>query len=482
MSREQVQGYSLSAQRRLIAAEVARRGHEIVAEFSDEGKSAHHDSLAKRPGLRGAIAAVKAGLADGIIVHKPDRLARNLQVLLMILSELGGGVLAVEGDFDYTSPEGKFRAHLLGSVAQLYSDNLSREVRKGKDERRRQGYWNGRLPFGLRKQDGDEHGRMVPVRDDVPVLSTIADRRPWSRWDALVLIFERCAAGTSLPRIVEELHTLGFPLGLGTIWEILNNRFYLGEVPIIHRKPRRYEWVPGAHQAFIDPELFERAARARQQNRRGAATIRRQAHVYSLSGVCRCRRCGESVHCRTDSRGRSKLYCYRRQKRTKAVCDQPQIPADVIEQQLAAFLKVFSPPEELRDWTVAQVRAGQRDTRRERAALEGQLRRLADLYTWGDLAQAEYRAKRQDLESRLAALDVPEVSPELLQKVLGYLQDFNAAYSEASPQQRNALLHALVECVEVDAEQPPKVHLHPILDAIMRSHHADAFGSSPTTA
>ena len=48
-SKEQVEGYSLEAQLRACREFCAARGYTVVAEYADEGRSAHTDNLSKRP-------------------------------------------------------------------------------------------------------------------------------------------------------------------------------------------------------------------------------------------------------------------------------------------------------------------------------------------------------------------------------------------------------------------------------------------------
>ena len=55
---------------------------------------------------------------------------------------------------DFTSPIGKVILATLASFAEYYSANLSAETKKGKAERKRQGMYNGLLPFGMRKGSG----------------------------------------------------------------------------------------------------------------------------------------------------------------------------------------------------------------------------------------------------------------------------------------------------------------------------------------
>jgi len=58
--------------------------------------------------------------------------------------------------------------HVLGALAQFYSENLSQETKKGKHERKAQGLYNGLLPFGVMKgTDGlpKAHDETWVIRD-----------------------------------------------------------------------------------------------------------------------------------------------------------------------------------------------------------------------------------------------------------------------------------------------------------------------------
>ena len=59
---------------------------------------------------------------------------------------------AVEQPFDLGTPEGKLLFHLVSSLGEFYSDNLSKETNKGKLERSTQGYHNGAVPWGYISQ------------------------------------------------------------------------------------------------------------------------------------------------------------------------------------------------------------------------------------------------------------------------------------------------------------------------------------------
>src|SRR5215211_413982 len=156
-SKEQVEGYSLDAQRRACRDFCEARGYTIVADYADEGVSAHTDNLAKRPAFSRMLADAEAGRFGVIVVHKMDRFARKLRVALECLERLGKahvGVVSVsEPDLDYSTPQGFLFLSMLGALAEWYSRNLSTETRKGWAERKRRGLYAGRLPFGTVKGD-----------------------------------------------------------------------------------------------------------------------------------------------------------------------------------------------------------------------------------------------------------------------------------------------------------------------------------------
>src|SRR5207248_311203 len=126
-------------------------GWPIVAEYVEEGRSARYEDLRRRPRFAALLEAADQRAFDVVLVHKLDRFARNLLVLLETLGRLGRANVALESAterLDYATPQGKLFMTLMGGIAQWYSDNLAKETKKGKDERREQGLYNGLLPFG----------------------------------------------------------------------------------------------------------------------------------------------------------------------------------------------------------------------------------------------------------------------------------------------------------------------------------------------
>src|SRR5215204_1904430 len=254
-SEEQVQGYSLAAQERAATDYCARHGWDVSQVYRDEGRSARTDDVAKRPDFARMLADAEAGRVDVVVVHKLDRFSRNRRIAFEALDRLGRarvGFVSISEDMDHSTAQGQLMLTMLVGMGQFYSDNLSAETKKGKAERKRQGLYNGHLPFGTAK--GDD-GIPVPHPEDHA---------------ALVLAFELAAAGKTDREVAQALNVAGYrtngkrganPFSKDTVRVILQNRFYLGELP-----DGQGGQVPGRHEAVIEPELFDRAQAARAAN------------------------------------------------------------------------------------------------------------------------------------------------------------------------------------------------------------------------
>jgi site-specific DNA recombinase len=440
-SEEQVAGYSLDAQERAGRLYCDAHAWPVAQVYRDEGKSARTDDLARRPAFRQLLLDAEAGLLDVVVVHKLDRFARNLRVTLETLERLercGVGFVSISEQMDFTSPIGKVILATLGAFAQYYSDNLSTETKKGKQERKAQGLYNGLLPFGLKKNSA---GIAVPDPETYP---------------GLLLAFRLAAEGKSDREVADALNAAGYrttgnrgrnPFTKDTVCRLLQNRFFLGELPDGHGG-----WFGGVHEPVLDDDLFDRAGAMRAANRRspGPISVPRQRRTHSLSGLGVCGRCGGKLHVMTDRHDKARIYCY--QGRQAKACDQRSTILDVIDAQLAAYLATFRLPEE----TVAQVvRLHERahdqrdDADRRRRELASRIERIAEMYKWGDLTREAYRAEREHLEAELATLRGATDRAGVLVQAAALLRDLPAAWEAGTPEQRNALARLVFQSVEI---------------------------------
>ncbi len=165
----QVDGHSLGAQDRLFRQLCQNRGWIAEAVYREEGKSAHSESISKRPVFRQLLDDAGKGLFDVVVVHTLDRWARNLKVLLDTvgtLSQQGVGLVSITENLDWSTPEGRLVARTVGSFGEFFSDMLGTHVKKGISERAIQGLHLGGIPFGYQpcweKIDGERRRTCHP--------------------------------------------------------------------------------------------------------------------------------------------------------------------------------------------------------------------------------------------------------------------------------------------------------------------------------
>jgi len=115
-SEEQVEGYSLDAQRRAFQTLVEARGWTIYKEYLEEGKSARTENINKRPVFREATADGLDRKYDILVVHKVDRFSRKLRITLEYFDKLGKadvGFVSIVEQMDFSTPWGKFTLSML---------------------------------------------------------------------------------------------------------------------------------------------------------------------------------------------------------------------------------------------------------------------------------------------------------------------------------------------------------------------------------
>lgn len=452
---EQVEGYSIDAQRRAFKALIEAKGWTPYKEYIEEGKSAHTDAMHKRPVFKEAMEDALAGKYDVLVVHKIDRFSRKLRITLEYFEKLGKagvGFVSIQNDMDYSTPTGKFMLVMQGGLAELYSDNLSQEVKKGLHERRAQGLYIGLLPFGAMKgEDG------IPVPDMQERKANInGDEVTVRNYEGLVIAFELGVQGKSDREVAVALNAAGYrtagnkgngPFSGSTVRHMLLNRFYVGEL-----KNGNNGWMKGKHAPFIDLQIFDTAQEIRARRRRLPKTITLQAHTYSLSCVAWCNRCGGKIHIQMNSRGKPRVYCY---SRTKGLgCDFSGTFLDAYEAQIEWYLENFIIPEDYQKKILdahRKLEAAYVNIEEQRIRLKANLERLKRQYRWGHISDEEYLAEYKATERQLEQLSPAEGNEEVLQQFARFLANVAYVWRESTQEERNKIVRMLFEEVRLDS-------------------------------
>jgi hypothetical protein len=227
---------------------------------------------------------------------------------------------------------------VLVGLSQFYSDSLSAETKKGKAERKRQGFWNGLLPFGVTTD-----ARGIPCLDRTVRYCDVETRREIVPGEGMLLAYELAAGGQSDREIARALNGAGYRTsgnrGMNrwtkdSVRPMLQNRFYVGELP-----DGEGGWLPARHGVLIDPANFHAAQDARLRNATRPRRVKTEKRSpWALSGLATCA-CGATMTAYGHASGRQRVQCSRRTQ-TKD-CDAPTFYASVVEEQIGAFLGGF---------------------------------------------------------------------------------------------------------------------------------------------
>jgi site-specific DNA recombinase len=265
-------GSSLQEQRSAIES-YARRHDLTISRWFEEKETA-----AKR-GRRLfslMLAALEAGEAEGVIMHKIDRSARNLRDWsdLGELIDRGIAVHFAHESVDLKSRGGRLSADIQAVVAADYIRNLRDEVRKGFFGRLKQGLYPLPAPIGYL-----DRGRGQPKEQD-PI-----------RGSLVRAAFELYASGGySLEELGEELYRRGLrtrsgkPLSCSTLSDLLHNPFYFGLIQI-RKTGQLFE---GIHKPLISKTLFDRV----QAVLNGKAAHHGLRHSFLFQRLLLCQHCG----------------------------------------------------------------------------------------------------------------------------------------------------------------------------------------------
>lgn len=277
------EGFSLEEQHDKLIEYIERNKLELFKFYTDPGVSAKD---LNRPGIQELLRDFESGLFDVILVHKLDRLTRNvgdLHKLVELVNKRNKKLISYSEDIDTSTPSGRMFVYFLGIIAQLFRENLAEEVRKGMTGRAKKGLHNVTVPmYGYER---GENGELIVIPEQAEVV----------RW-----IFDQYIRGTGSSSIAKKLNERGIRRNKGANWDqrkvmlTLTNLHYIGK---IHWKaanlPESERIIrEGTHDAIVSVETYDDAQRILQRRREGM--ISQNSYDYIFGGIVRCGACGGS--------------------------------------------------------------------------------------------------------------------------------------------------------------------------------------------
>lgn len=480
-SESQVDNWSIPAQKRELEEYCQQKSWQLVRMYSEEGLSAHSDSIEKRPLFRKLLDDCKKGEFEVILVHSLDRWSRNLRVTLetfKILADSRIAFVSITENIDYSSPEGRLFVAMLGAFAQYYSDSLSKHTSKGMKQRAVSGLQNGDVPFGYQKCTEDcahEH------KGEVHFVEREAE--------AVKRLFELYAiGGWSLSRLADWLNEQGFrtrnkknlmqadgslsagprPFTLYSVRWLLHNPFFCGKVRY------RGQLYKGAHEAVIDEKLYDQVQEKLAKAKNRSATFSPSFRLYLLKGVARCVYCGYPLWSETAAAG----YGYYREQRnshvnSKCPANGKSIRCKVVDAQIESIIKSLALEPSWRDRIVSKLSnlSEHEQATKQKKQIREKLRRLAKAYVDGIVDDADYNVQRKLLQDNFDSLVVPEADATLNAGEL--LETLGLVWEKATLGEKHRLISGMLEAVYVDLAATrsivgiqPKPSFYPLFESL----------------
>jgi DNA invertase Pin-like site-specific DNA recombinase len=139
-------GQTTANQLRELRAVAERLGHQVIAEFSDEGISGAK-GRDQRPGLNSLLEGVTRRDFDKVMAWSVDRLGRSLPDLLAFMGELKAKDVDLylhQQSLDTSTPAGKTMFQMLGVFSEFEREIIRERVLSGLARAKTQGKKLGR--------------------------------------------------------------------------------------------------------------------------------------------------------------------------------------------------------------------------------------------------------------------------------------------------------------------------------------------------
>ena len=148
------QGHSLLAQQEKVNAYASLYDLDIVDYVVETGSAKNLN----REGLQGALAQIKSGKADALIVVKLDRLTRSVVDLGYLVETYfnKAGLLSVSEQIDTRSASGRLVLNVLASVSQWEREAIGERTSAVRQSMKANGlYCGGSVPYGQMLVSGE---------------------------------------------------------------------------------------------------------------------------------------------------------------------------------------------------------------------------------------------------------------------------------------------------------------------------------------
>ena len=496
----QVDGYSLDAQRDKLRKYADYEEMTIAGEYSDEGFSGKN--IKNRPEFQRMMNDIMIGKdgVDFVLVFKLSRFGRNAADVLnslQTMQDYGANLICVQDGIDSSKEVGKLMVSVLSAVAELERENIRTQTMAGREQKAREGRWNGGFaPYGYKL----ENGELFIAEDEVEVIRLIYDRY--------------IHTNEGLRGVAQYLNDHGFKKKLRQnntiagfsstfVKNVIDNPVYAGRIAYGRRKTEKiigtrnemhvvaqddFPVYEGRHEAIVSLEDWEQAQAKRRKNAYKREKVNDPDHAHVLSGLLKCPCCGKSLYGNVakahskDKKTRYYYYCKNPVVATGHRCTfRTNIEQTEMNATVAAIISAMTKrPEFIAaikekigsaidtseiEKQLSQLDSNYRKAETTKARLERQMDEL-------DPDDPHYDKKINDLQRRYDAqydkIDVIEVQREELADQLRTLRQekisgeniyrmliaFDSLYDSFSEKEQKQFMQTFIERIDIYPEKP----------------------------
>lgn len=424
---------------------------EIVERYLDWDKTG---SKLERKDLERMLRDLDAGVIDGIVVAKTDRLSRaKVSHALKLIGEIQerhpNCLALLDLGVDPTTPTGELMLTLLLAIAHMQWRQFKESWAASQKWAVARGVWIGPVPFGYRptviydKKGKELRGKLAVYEPEAEIVRKA---------------FKAASADGLYPAMAHlERAVPGRRWRTSEVRRMLNNRAYVGEIVYGDHVNRE------AHTALVTEQVWNSAQTIPRSKRSNSE--------YPISNLVFCGECGNGMVGQLHTmRGKS----YRRYR--CGTCAKCSISADKLEMQLREILSMVMIDEEFLDHhlpnraalTEAESQWQLAKDRSRRFAADTTAREILGDRRWYEAlsahvsdeesAEAAYRTLAGQ-EARSESLPAPDelTDPAMLQRALRYAAEsgveWQVQYGRGPVQER---------VVRKRPAKPPKLTHNPI--------------------
>jgi site-specific DNA recombinase len=434
-------GTSLAEQKAAIENYAQRFNLDIVKWFEERETAAKNG----RPVFLEMIKELRRGNANGVVIHKIDRSARNLKdwAEFQSLTDSGIEIYFAAESLDLNSRSGRLSADIQAVVASDYIRNLREETIKGLYGRLKQGLFPFPAPVGYLNA-----GKGNPKKVD-PVQSRLVKQA-----------FELYATGDwGLAALADEMYERGLrtnrgrKISLNGISSILHNPFYIGLIKI----EKTGEMFMGKHRPIISKVLFDQV----QDVFEGKNIKKTLRHFFVFRRQVYCGKC-RNFFIAEKQKGHIYYRCHTKN------CTRGTVKETVLEKEVIKTMKKLELSDFEYDYFKQEIiKLGQRSEadfdvdRRRLQMLEEQIRgrlsKLADAYVDEVFDKETYTNKKNELLLEEQSIkekmrNLRHNSDEAVKQLESFLELVRTAYLSykwGTPEERRDLVKTVLSNCEI---------------------------------